>query len=145
MTTWADFDARAMRLTAFLVAISPSRRRERSVRPVTNTTGQHFSEWLNRRGDLDDATTNFKPGQQSTWWINYGTFEQGVGALGGGNVAVSAGGDLVNLLVALPTNARVRGGRTDGEARSLEMRNGGLMSVNAGRCDHGRSVLRRPR
>ncbi len=38
----------------------------------------------------------------------------------------------MNLLVALPTNGRLRGGRTAGEQEILEVRNGGAMSVEAG-------------
>jgi hypothetical protein len=34
--------------------------------------------------------------------------------------------------VALPTNGRVRGGRTAAEAKTLELRNGGSMTVDAG-------------
>ena len=72
------------------------------------------------------------PAQQSSWWVDYGNFQRGVGALGGGNVDVSAGGDLVNLTVALPTNARVRGGRSITERKLPELRNGGAMTVEAG-------------
>ncbi|MCA1324543.1 filamentous hemagglutinin family protein [Herbaspirillum sp. alder98] len=114
-------------------------------------SGQHFSEWLNRQGTLNaqryfgeyqngesgirpDGTYGYltHPAEQSSWWIDYGRFQQGVGALGGGNVSVSAGGDLRNLLVALPTNMRVRGGRSASEAMQVETRNGGALQVEAG-------------
>jgi hypothetical protein len=90
---------------------------------------QLYTEWLNRQGTVN-ASQVFTT--QSSWWVNYGEFKQGVGALGGGNVSVSAGGDLDNLLVALPTNGRVRGGRTAAEAKTLELRNGGSMTVDVG-------------
>ena len=102
-----------------------------SVLPVDPDDNQLFTEWLRKIGSLD-LNFVFETGHQSSWWIDYGAFQQGVGALGGGNVSVTTGGDLVNMLVALPTNGRVRGGRTSGEAMQLELRNGGLMQVAAG-------------
>ncbi len=91
---------------------------------------QLYTEWLKRQGTVD--TSQIFTSKQSSWWVDYHAFKQGVGALGGGNVSVSAGGDLDNLLVALPTNGRVRGGRTAAEAKTLELRNGGSMTVDAG-------------
>ncbi|MGF6346854.1 filamentous haemagglutinin family protein [Variovorax sp. W2I14] len=119
-------------------------------------SGQHFTEWLNRQGNLNaefffGEYTNGEHGvrpdgtygpilhapEQSSWWIDYARFQQGVGALGGGNVSVDAGGDLRNLLVALPTNMRMRGGRSASEAMTMEMRNGGAMTVQAGDAIRG--------
>ncbi|MEZ2298462.1 filamentous haemagglutinin family protein [Variovorax sp. RCC_210] len=119
-------------------------------------SGQHFTEWLNRQGALNAERffgeyTNGENGirpdgtygpivhapEQSSWWIDYGRFQQGVGALGGGNVTVDAGGDLRNLLVALPTHMRMRGGRSADEAMAMEMRNGGAMTVQAGGAIRG--------
>ena len=109
--------------------------------PADHTQMQHYTEWLKKQGATDKsyAFVPFEhsglkslPARQSAWWIDYGNFERGLGALGGGNVAVSAGGDLVNLLVALPTNGRVRGGRSIDERKLLEVRNGGSMSIEAG-------------
>lgn len=119
-------------------------------------SGQRFVQWLNRQGNLNDqryfgAYKNGEygylpdgsygelllPPEQSSWWVNYGAFQQGVGALGGGNVNVSAGGDLGNLLVALTTNMRMRGGRSATEAMAMETRNGGAMTVEAGGAIRG--------
>ncbi|WKA26114.1 filamentous haemagglutinin family protein [Bradyrhizobium roseum] len=109
--------------------------------PTDRTQMQHYTEWLKKQGALDasyvfgpytHSSLGGQPARQSAWWIDYGNFERGVGALGGGNVAVDAGGDLVNLTVALPTNGRVRGGRSVEERKLLELRNGGSMSVVAG-------------
>ncbi|MBO4220960.1 filamentous haemagglutinin family protein [Bradyrhizobium neotropicale] len=102
-----------------------------SVLPANPDDNQLFVEWLKKVGTTDSSYV-YLPGQQSSWWVDYGNFQQGVGALGGGNVSVNAGGDLVNLLVALPTNGRVRGGLSSGERKLLEIRNGGLMEVEAG-------------
>ncbi len=100
-----------------------------SALPANPKDNQLFVEWLKHVGGTDQDYV-FGPGEQSSWWIDYANFAQGVGALGGGNVSVFAGGDLDNILVALPTNGRVRGGRTSGEAKSLEMRNGGALTVD---------------
>ncbi|MBB4425814.1 filamentous hemagglutinin family protein [Bradyrhizobium sp. CIR48] len=109
--------------------------------PADRSQMQHYSEWLNRQGATDNAYVfgpwahsayGQMPAQQSSWWIDYANFLRGVGALGGGNVEVRADGDLNNLTVALPTNGRVRGGRSTTEAKFLELRNGGAMTVEAG-------------
>lgn len=102
-----------------------------SALPDDPRNNQLFVEWLKRQGETD-ASYTFLPDKQSTWWVDYSQFAQGVGALGSGNVSIDAGGDLVNLLVALPTNGRVRGGRTPGETKTLEVRNGGRLDVKAG-------------
>lgn len=109
--------------------------------PADRSQMQHYTEWLNRQGATDNAYVfgpwthaayGQMPAQQSSWWIDYANFLRGVGALGGGNVEVHAGGDLNNLTVALPTNGRVRGGRSTTERKLLELRNGGAMTVEAG-------------
>ena len=102
-----------------------------STLPADLHDSQLFVEWLKRQGQTDSGFV-YLPDQQSSWWVDYNAFQQGVGALGGGNVSVSTGGDLVNMLVALPSNGRVTGGLTSGEAKILETRNGGLMEVSAG-------------
>src|SRR5262249_30692643 len=43
------------------------------------------------------------------WWINFGSFDQGLMSVGG-NVRVQAGRDIQELSVSLPTTARVSGG-----------------------------------
>jgi filamentous hemagglutinin family protein len=91
-----------------------------STLPTDQTAYQLFTEWLNRAG-----------GANASWWVNYGAFNQGVGALGGGNLSVTAGGDIVNMLVALPTNGRVHGIIAPTDQRTLDVRNGGLLSVTA--------------
>ncbi|WP_082646490.1 filamentous haemagglutinin family protein [Bradyrhizobium valentinum] len=110
--------------------------------PADRSQMQHYTEWLKRQGAVDTPSYLFtpvwqsgrpdRPAEQSSWWIDYANFQRGVGALGGGNVDISAGGDLNNLTVAVPTNGRVRGGRTATEQKILELRNGGAMTVEAG-------------
>lgn len=112
---------------------------------------QIVTEWLFRQGryggEIDSPTdyydaynvgTPWAPlmsaqGQQPSWWVNYASFQQGLGALGGGNLRLSAGGDLVNLVVALPSIMRVTGGRSASDAAAtVTTRNGGQMQVMAG-------------
>ncbi|MDA7415179.1 filamentous hemagglutinin family protein [Xenophilus arseniciresistens] len=112
---------------------------------------QILTEWLFRQGryggELDSPTGYYDAynmgdswapvmsarGQQPSWWVNYASFQQGLGALGGGNVKLSAGEDLVNLVVALPSTLRVTGGRSASDAAaSIVARNGGQLQVAAG-------------
>ncbi len=57
--------------------------------------------WLYRRGDvassgLFDSNSIIKfggdPSESTTWWVDFSNFFEGVGALGGGNVTMTAGG-----------------------------------------------------
>ncbi|ATQ44595.1 filamentous haemagglutinin family protein [Caulobacter mirabilis] len=70
--------------------------------------------------------------QQTAFWITPDTFLQGVGALGGGDVAIRAGGNVDNLAVALPTTTRVSGGRTAGEAKVVHVLGGGDLEMQVG-------------
>lgn len=127
-----------------------------SVRAPTvqdSRSDQILTEWLFRQGryggDLSSPTGYYDAysignpwdsppsmsarGQQPSWWVNYATFQQGLGALGGGNLRLSAGGDLVNLVVALPSTMRVTGGRSASDAAAaIVSRNGGQLRVTAG-------------
>ncbi|WP_213285445.1 filamentous haemagglutinin family protein [Bradyrhizobium sp. sGM-13] len=109
--------------------------------PTDRSQMQHYTEWLKRQGTVNSSYLFApvwqsglpdRPAEQSSWWIDYTNFQRGVAALGGGNLDINAGGDLNNLTVAVPTNGRVRGGRTATEQKILELRNGGAMTVEAG-------------
>ncbi len=149
MTTWSDFTTANLTATYGVDGGNLDISAQGSIE--AQPAGQRFVEWLNRQGNLNDqgyfgeyegnvmgtrpdGTYGylFLPPEQSSWWINYGAFKQGVGALGGGNVTVNAGGDLSNLVVVLPTTMRMRGGLSANEAMTMETRNGGTMNVEAG-------------
>jgi filamentous hemagglutinin family protein len=94
-------------------------------------------------GNINDKATS------TTWWIDYSNFFEGVGALGGGNVTLKAGHDIVNVDAVAPTNARMPGrianpdyGVVAGAAQYLNVApdaakllelGGGDVSVTAGR------------
>ncbi|MFC4313824.1 filamentous hemagglutinin family protein [Steroidobacter flavus] len=96
--------------------------------------------WLWRYGTLDQATGDFRQlgnqglgrdYEQTTWFVRFDKYQAGIGALGGGNVDISAGGDVNNLTVNLPNTGRVSGGY-DGIERVLHTSGGGDLSVRAG-------------
>jgi len=94
------------------------------------------TSWLYRRGYIDPTTGQFGILQASTgvasttWWIDFSNFYEGVGALGGGNVTLSAGNDIVNVDAVIPTNARMPQGTPS--ASSLVQLGGGDLTVRAG-------------
>ncbi|MCX7099778.1 MAG: filamentous hemagglutinin family protein [Methylococcales bacterium] len=111
-------------------------------------TGQKISDWLVRSGTLTD---NNRP---TLWGINISgdrssqtgsiptakgirTFNQNVGALGGGNVSVSAGGNISNLSVMMPTTGKPLGTVSDTAnqwlANAPAINGGGTMQVSAGK------------
>ena len=47
--------------------------------------------------------------EQSAWWIQFSNFDQGVMSVGG-NVTLTAGRDVRDFSVSLPTTGRVSGG-----------------------------------
>jgi filamentous hemagglutinin family protein len=66
--------------------------------------------WLYRRGYVNSAGqfgASKNDAQASTsWWIDFSNFFEGIGALGGGNVTLTAGHDVSNVDAVAPTNAR---------------------------------------
>lgn len=122
---------------------------------IADSSRQMPTNWLYRRGYVDPATGLFAsdggvdsvpiisaindPSTSTTWWIDFSNFFQGVGALGGGDVSVTAGRDVVNLDAVIPTNARMAGidpatgtNLAPSSERLLEW-GGGDLSVTAGR------------
>ena len=90
--------------------------------------------WLYRRGYVDPATGAFGAAKfgdvaTTTWWVDFSNFFEGVGALGGGNVNLSAGRDITNVDAAIPTNARTP--KTSGAA--LVELGGGDLLLRTGR------------
>lgn len=101
---------------------------------------QMIVDWLWREGvsntSIYPSESNdgaFLANKQTAWWINFSNFQQGIAALGGGNVTVEAGRDIVNVSASTPTQGRVGGGRTAAEAKTVAITGGGDLTVKAGR------------
>ncbi|HTB81769.1 MAG TPA: filamentous hemagglutinin family protein [Opitutaceae bacterium] len=102
------------------------------------------TNWLYRRGDVDSSglfgtvKTSAAASQvaSTSWWIDFSNFFEGIGALGGGNVTLTAGHDVSNVDAVVPTNARMPGKDSGGNpiapsASSLVELGGGDLQVNA--------------
>ena len=92
---------------------------------IIDSSRQLPTDWLYRRAYVDfnsglfasnggidgsDVTkTVTDPSASTAWWVDFSNFFEGVGALGGGNVALIAGKDVVNVDAFTPTNARMAG------------------------------------
>jgi filamentous hemagglutinin family protein len=88
-------------------------------------SAQLVSDWMWRRG----ASPSAGAGQgvnTTTWWIMYNNFQQGVGALGGGQLLVQAGGNIDNLSAVVPSTGRLA---QDG---TLVVDGGGTLRIRAG-------------
>ncbi len=108
-------------------------------RDIGSTSGstQLVNEWLWRVGDLDDSG-GFSTGTLTAWWVNVGRFQQGVGALGGGDLSMRAGRDINRVGASVPTNAFMQAQTAAADPTvvtgyALAERNGGSLDVSAGR------------
>lgn len=91
--------------------------------------------WLYRRAYVNPATgqfglANFGDRASTTWWVDFSNFFQGIGTLGGGNVTMTAGGNVSNVDAVAATNARMPAG-TPNSAALVEL-GGGDVTVRAG-------------
>ena len=112
------------------------------------TSGKELpSNWLYRRGNVgaDGKFASYgslvpPPSteiQSTSWWIDFSNFFADIGALGGGNVSLTAGRNLTNVNAAAATNARMPGKDAGGlalapEAAKLLELGGGNIAVRAG-------------
>lgn len=64
---------------------------------------QLINEWLVRAGAEDVDILGQVEDLPASWAVDVGKFKQNVGALGGGDVTVTARGDINDLLVVIPT------------------------------------------
>ena len=95
---------------------------------VGTPSAQLYSNWLFRQGRLNDSTGAYT--LQPAWWVRFDQFQQGVGALGGGNVTLTAGGNIENVSASAPTQARMTAMSPD--AAKLLKTGGGDVQVEAG-------------
>lgn len=104
----------------------------RAGRDAIGTSNEWITEWLRRPRSASASTP-------AEWWVYRPNFQQGIGALGGGNIVIDAGHDVSTLSAMLPTT-----GRSDVDAngvRSLDVQGGGNLTVRAGNDVDGGSYL----
>ncbi len=90
-----------------------------------SAVNQLISDWLWRQGST--SSTNGTYATLPAWWVDFGSFAQNIGALGGGNLNISAGGNITSLSAVVPSTGYVT---TPGAAATLLT--GGNLSVKAG-------------
>ena len=88
--------------------------------------------WLYRYGyantSAGNATSQMTVASQTSWSVVFANFDQGIGALGGGNISITAGGDIHDLSVVLPTTGQMAtpvGSTTQFKALSTSSLRGG--------------------
>lgn len=117
------------RLTNFSLANPSAARADSQFQMPTN--------WLYRRGYVGSSGAfevlnvgNVLAAASTTWWVDFSNFFQGVGALGGGDVRLTAGANVSNVDAVIPTNARMAKG-IPSDATLVEL-GGGNLQVTAG-------------
>ncbi len=91
-------------------------------------TNQLVTSWLWRAGQPPGTQSN---ASATGWTVNYQWFEENIGALAGGNVAVNAGGNISELSVAVPTIGRQIGGTSYAD-NVVQVTGGGNLNVQSG-------------
>ena len=91
------------------------------------------SDWQWRRGALNPDGSLASLTSNPSWWIVPAYFDQGVGALGGGNVFLAAGNNIINVSAVIPTTGMLLGApETQPAYSNLLLNGGGYLSVRAG-------------
>lgn len=107
---------------------------------IADSSRELPNNWLYRRSYVDSTTNQFGTGrfgdvESTSWWIDFSNFFEGIGALGGGNVTLTAGHDVNNVDAVAPTNARMPKGTPDA-SKMVEL-GGGDVVVRAGHDING--------
>lgn len=96
---------------------------------------QFITDWLHRMGGADPSAGDVP----TVWSIDFGRYHMGMGALGGGDVSIQAGGAISDLAVMLPTTGQHRGDvsvATNGNLRFTDnnvlVQGGGDLAIDAG-------------
>lgn len=87
---------------------------------------QLINNWLFRQGQIN-PDGSFK--LQTAWWLKPELFKQNLATLGGGDIDIEAGGNVVNFSASAPTNARYAD--TSLAANTYSVLGGGDVSVRA--------------
>lgn len=95
------------------------------------TTNQFVNAWQWRVGTAVNSVVSSAVSPVATaWTVNFQDFQQGVGALAGGNVSIRAGGDISNLSVSIPTIGVPTAGAVPG-ITAPQVLGGGMLTVDA--------------
>lgn len=89
-----------------------------------NDSRQMVNQWLFRQAGNSQL-------KDASWWIRNDQFKQSLGALGGGNVTINAGGNIANFSAAVPTSARYDN-FGDGATGNSVVNGGGDLHITAG-------------
>jgi hypothetical protein len=89
---------------------------------------QMVTSWLLRQGNVNPVDEDGDISRAAGWTVAYQWFEQGVAALGGGNVAVAAGKNLVDLSLSIASIGRQEGGATM-DVSKVTVTGGGALDV----------------
>ncbi|MBV9562164.1 MAG: filamentous hemagglutinin family protein, partial [Bradyrhizobium sp.] len=96
-------------------------------------TGELWSSWYYRTGQSNGSPTPFSSCVcQTAAWVNFATFFQGFGALGGGDITLTAGADIKDIGASLPETLVVGGGVTPNDPPHIRYYGGGDLRVTAG-------------
>jgi len=87
-------------------------------------TTQSVNQWLWRQAGNASSSTD------TSWWVRPGLFAQGVAALGGGDVNITAGGNITNVSASSATNAQFDN-RGDKATNNSVVNGGGDVNVRA--------------
>lgn len=116
---------------------------------IAKTSYQYYKQWLlavagvtpadavaaasvSLRGQGVYAPSASAIASQTAWWIEYGSFQQGI-LSAGGNATVVAGRDVNGVSVSSPTTGRVSGGLSATNTPVTHVYDGGNIVVSAGR------------
>ncbi|MDI1299001.1 filamentous haemagglutinin family protein [Methylotenera sp.] len=99
-----------------------------SINGADTAIAQTPADWLFRQGRVDTTTGLYS--KNTSWWVYFNNFKENIGALGGGDININAGGAINDLSAVIATNGRVFGtGSADGK---LIQNGGGDLTVKAG-------------
>ena len=99
------------------------------------STGQFWSAWYFTDGASNGTASPFASsggGVQYSAWVNYASFFQGIGALGGGNITLKAGNNIYDISASLPETIQVSGGTSSSDPPVAHYFGGGDLLVQAG-------------
>ncbi len=92
--------------------------------------GQFVNAWQWRAGSAVNGQVAATAA--TAWTVNFQDFQQGIGALAGGNVTVRAGGDIDDLSVSIPTVGVPVAGAIPGASAPVVLGGGNLTVVAGG-------------